>query len=132
MRVFISHAVGDGAFARELTEKLRAAKFEPWLAELELTPGQNVALEVGRALDRAEAIVVLLSPEAVKSPWVMSEIEYALTERRFKGRLIPVLARPTREIPWVLRKMSLIDAGSDVHTGSRRVVDALKRVDAAA
>lgn len=125
MRVFISHAHADQAFAAELADQLRKAKFKPFDAG-ELHAGDNVALATGRALDSAEAIIVVISPDAVKSPWVQKEIEYALTEPRFAGgRLVPVMVRPTKDMPWILRKLDLIDATQD-SGGSRQVVDALK------
>ncbi len=125
MRVFISHAHADKAFAAQLADQLRKAKFEPWL-DADLSPGENIGLAVGRALDRADAMIVLLSPEAVKSNWVMREIDYGLTERRFAGgRLVPVMVRHTKDVPWILRELNLIDATRDSGAG-KRVVDALK------
>ncbi len=56
----------------------------------------------------AEAMVVLLSPEAIESRWVSHEIEYALGAKRLQDRLIPVLVRPTKKIPWILRELQLI------------------------
>lgn len=129
MRVFISHAHADQAFAAQLADLLRKAKFEPFDAE-DLPAGENVALAIGRALDRADAIIFVLSPEAVKSPWVQKEIEYALTEPRFAGgRLVPVMVRPTKDVPWILRKLQFID-GTRNGGASRQVVDALKEARA--
>lgn len=126
MRVFISHAAADKAFAAQLADQLRKAKFEPWLDANDLRPGENIGLAVGRALDRADAMIVLLSPEAVRSHWVMREIDYGLTERRFAGgRLVPVMVRPTKDVPWILRELNFIDATRDSGAG-KRVVDALK------
>lgn len=125
MKVFISYSSPDKEYALELAQRLRDANFEPWL-DVDVAAGQNFAQEIGRALDRAKAMVVLLSPDSVKSTHVIREIEYALSEKRFKGRLIPVVTRPTREIPWVLRDLSPIELGADPRKGSKRVVDALK------
>lgn len=132
MKVFISHAGADNAFARELVEELRAAKLKVWFDGTELAPGDNIALEVGRALDESDAMVVLLSPAAMESQWVRSEIDYALAERRFKNRLIPVQVKPSAKIPWVLRELSMVDATKNPHVATKQVVDLLKRARAAA
>ena len=54
-------------------------------------PGDNLGHEVARALEESQAMVVLLTPEALHSPWVKWEIECALSGTRYRNRLIPVL-----------------------------------------
>ncbi len=58
-------------------------------------------------------MVVLLTPDAMRSRWVRSEIEYALGEARFRGRLIPVVVgSPEKlrdeDVPWILWKLKTI------------------------
>ncbi len=60
-----------------------------WLPEEQLLPGDNWAAKVGSVLEDADAMVVLLSPDSMKSEWVRHDIEYALGTAQFKGRLIP-------------------------------------------
>ena len=67
----------------------------------QLQAGENWALEVGKALADADVIVVLLSPESIGSEWVRREIEFAISSPRLMERLIPVLVRPKREVPWI-------------------------------
>ena len=64
-------------------------------------------LEVGKALEKAGAMVVLLSPAAASSDSVKREIDYAITSRRFRERLIPVLVKRTAGFPWVLAQLQL-------------------------
>lgn len=104
VNVFISHARGDQAYAARLREVLVRAGLRVW-EQQDVTPGDNWALEVGKALDKADAVVVLLSPDAMASDWVKREIEFSISSQRFKDRLIPVLVRPTREVPWILREL---------------------------
>lgn len=70
-------------------------------------------------------MVVLLSPDSMKSEWVRGEIEYALGSRNYEGRLIPVLVRPTREIPWILREFQILQA-DDPAKVSGVIANALK------
>jgi hypothetical protein len=53
-------------------------------------------------------MVVLLSPAALTSAFVQREIEYALGDERFKGRLVPVVVRSVKEIPWILEKLDVL------------------------
>ena len=98
-RVFLSYAKRDDKLAQALRAALGKGGFAVWDAASRLTPGDNWALEQGKALEDAEAMVVLLSPAALASDHVQREIDYALGEPRFKGRLIPVVVRPVKEIP---------------------------------
>jgi hypothetical protein len=78
MRVFLSHAREDAKVADVLRAGLSKAGFEVWHDAEQLMPGDNWALELGKALQKAQAMVVLLSPSALTSPSVQREIEYAL------------------------------------------------------
>ena len=112
MQVFISHAQADEKIARELRAQLAEAGVKVWLADEEVLLGENLSLEVGKALERSEAMVVLLSPAAIESKNVCSEIAYAFASPRFEGRLLPVVVKPTKDIPWFLKTLDLIQARS--------------------
>jgi hypothetical protein len=131
-RVFLSHATQDEKAASALRTALGDAGFEVWDPARQLMPGSNWALEVGRAMGQADAMVVLLSPAATSSPHVQRDIEYALGDVRFKGRLLPVVVKPVKDIPWILETLDVLRIASDPSRGSRRVVEALRRIQAAA
>ena len=130
-KVFLSHAKRDDKPAQALKAVLEGSGFEVWDAEAGLSPGHNWALQVGKALEDAMAMVVLLSPAALSSDHVQREIDYALGEPRFKGRLIPVV-RPVKDIPWILETLQILKIDEDPEGGSRRVVEALRRIQSAA
>ncbi len=132
LRVFLSYAKRDDKPAKALRAELEKGGFEVWDPSTRLTPGDNWALEQGKALEDAEAIVILLSPAALTSEHVQREIEYALAEPRFKGRLIPVVVLPVKEIPWILETLRVLRIDDDPQRGSRRVLEALKRIQTAA
>lgn len=132
VKVFLSYASADRAMARDLAVQMEKAGFDVFFFDDLVEPGGNVPLAIGKALDRANAMVVLLSPDTAKSEWVQWEIEHALTQPRFKHRLIPVMTRRTNDFPWILRELQLIDATVDRKGAGKRIVDALKRADAAA
>ena len=67
-------------------------------------------------------MIVLLSPEGVQSEWMRREIEYALGSRKYEGRLIPVMVRPTSDIPWVLRQFHVVRADKERDEAKQIVV----------
>jgi len=129
MNVFISYSNRDEEWADLLREKLNAAADENisvWNPASEITPGENWALKYGKALEQSDAVIVLLSPDSVKSDWVRHEIEYVLSSPKFRDRLIPIMVRPTKDVPWILRTLTFIDAGT-VEDTAAKVIAALKK-----
>jgi hypothetical protein len=113
MKVFISHSHTNEPVAREVVAALKDAGLEVWDDEREIFPGDNWAEKVAQALREAEAMVVLFTPNALKSSWVKRDIQYALSEQRFRDRLVTVLAGPPEklpenEIPEILRRLKLV------------------------
>lgn len=114
-KVFISSAASEAPLARRLADLLHAAGIDVSSPSLDALPGANIAAQLGRALNQAEAVVVLVSPAAMKSSSVRHEIQFALGEERFKDRLIPVMAKdtPAESIPWILQELEWAKGGVD-------------------
>src|SRR5437660_5773375 len=129
MQVFVSHSQKDRKLAKELSARLSAAGVNVWLTEERVLPGENLPLEVGKALQRSDAMVVLLSPDAVDSRDVRSEIAYALSSPKFEGRVIPVIVKPTKAIPWFLQTLPMIRSrgtrGPSVKRLAEKIVELL-------
>jgi TIR domain len=126
MRVFLSYASEDRDVARELASHLTKAGLDTWDPAEALFPGDNWALRIGEALKKANAMVVLISPDSVKSEWVQHEVQYALGASRYKGRLIPAIVRPTKDIPWILKKFPTVPVGKDLLQAAREIADYIK------
>ena len=124
MQVFLSHDKSDGPFVRELAVRLSASGLDVWLDEQHLYPGDNWAMEIGKALQSSRAMVVVLSPSAAKSPWVARDVEFALGSRQYEGRLIGVVSQPTKNIPWIFEKLPLFRE-DDAAVAAKRVVEEL-------
>jgi hypothetical protein len=129
MKIFISYSHKDQKIAKELTSELAAAGMKVWLAEDEVLPGENFSLQVGKALEQSDAMVVLVSPDAIQSQSVRHEIAYALSSPKFEQRLVPVMVKPTKNIPWFLETLHPIHSrGPHVESVKRmaaRVVESL-------
>lgn len=127
MKVFISYAHADDAFVRKVEAGLEKVGLEVWDANREVLPGDNWADKIAQALKESEAMVVFLTPEALRSNWVRWEIEYALGEQGYRKRLIPVLVgKPEGDVPWILRHLPMIDMGElTEEEGINRISQAL-------
>jgi hypothetical protein len=100
MKLFMSYAEADRAVGAALADKLRKAGLEVWDAEKGVLPGQNFGEQMAKALEQAEALVAILSREAMRSAWVQHEIMYALAHQRFaKQRLILLRIKPSNGVP---------------------------------
>lgn len=128
MNVFISHALADRNAAENIASALKAQGLAVTNPVANVAPGENIALRVGKALEQANAIIVLLSPEAVKSEWVQNEIGYALTSPRIGGRVVPVMVRKTDDVPWILEELNIIERQSSFAALSRKI---LKQIEPA-
>ena len=113
MKVFLSYAHNDSFLAKEITSVLEKKGFDVWNAETEILPGDNFAEKISDALEESNAMVVLLSPASLESNNVQWEIGYALGNKSYNRRVIPVLVGSEENIslesiPWILRKFQTI------------------------
>jgi hypothetical protein len=120
MKVFLSYAQSDREIAGEQAAHLEEVGHSVWFADNALFPGENWALE---ALNESEAMVVLLPPQAMKSDWVRQEIEFALGAPQYRGRLIPVIVKPTPNIPWILKKLPTVRMSKCTAEAAREIAD---------
>ena len=113
MKVFISHSADDLRLAQTLAVQLRREGLEPWVAENEILPGENWAEHVSNALNQSQAMIALLTPNSAKSSNVQWEIGFALSNKSFRHRLVPVLVGndrelPTSSMPWILEHFQFL------------------------
>ena len=135
MKVFISYAHADQDVARRVTQSLRKNGLSVWSSEEEIVPGDNWAAKMAQGIEEAEAIVVLLSPSALSSRFVRSEIDYALGKKELKGKLIPVWlsaedSTQQESFPWILRHLQIIQLpdGEQDEDGFKLIANALHAV----
>ena|SRR5829696_2501329 len=135
MQVFISHAHKDAPLARQVANILRESGLDVWDEEYEIMPGENWAEKISQALKESEAMVVLLTPEALESSNVLWEIGYALGKESYEKRLIPVIVGnpdrlPEEKIPWILRHLKTVNLPEQGKNeeGIRQIASALKEV----
>ena len=67
MQVFLSYDRNDEKFAKALAEQLEKHGLSVWKAFEEILPGENMWESVSGALKASRAMIVLLSPESLRS-----------------------------------------------------------------
>ncbi len=127
MRVFLSYAHSERSFAQALAKHLSREGYKVWYPDQNLLPGDNWSLEVGKALEESNAMVVLLSPESARSEWQQREIQYALTSPHYQGRVVPVFVRQTTDFPWILERFSPIRAAKSAAETSKKILNHLRK-----
>lgn len=113
MKVFISYAHNDEALAAKIVASLEKAGLDAWYDKREIMPGDNWADKIAQGLRESDAMVVILTANALDSESVRRDIDYALSQKPFKRRLIPVLVGdsedfPSHRIPWIFNHLQTI------------------------
>lgn len=95
LKVFLCHASADKPAVQELYHRLENDGVDAWLDSEDLIPGQNWRVEIPRAVENSDIVLVCLSENSVnKEGYVQKEITFALDKalEMPEGRifLIPV------------------------------------------
>lgn len=123
MRVFISHSSTDEKIADHIRDFLTKVGFQVWDPDRDLLPGSNWLTETGRALEHADAVVLLLSDASLRSESSRREIQYVTTQQKYENRVVPVrLGTGTGKMPWILRNLSVIEAPVQDPEGTARLI----------
>lgn len=118
MKVFINYSSKDEALATKIVKSLEDAGLEAWYKKREILPGDNWAEKIASALKESNAMVVLVTPDALDSDAVQGSISYALVESAFKNRLIPVIVEESEDLlidklPWIFKRFRTVKLSKD-------------------
>ncbi|MEL7529904.1 MAG: CHAT domain-containing protein [Bacteroidota bacterium] len=95
-KVFISHTTADDAFIRELNFALQNQGVSTFVDSRDMSGGDEINVQVKQEIESAKHFMVVLSPAALNSEWVLREIEMAEAAKKMKGegyKLIPLLIK---------------------------------------
>ncbi len=122
--VFLSHSDQDRSFAADLAEMMRRHGIPVWYSRTNVRGGHQWHDEIGAALQRCDWFVLVLSPNAVGSMWVRRELLYALQQRRFDNKIIPILYQDCAydELSWTLAQFQMIECGEDTTECYRKLL----------
>lgn len=83
--VFVSHSGADTWVAKQIAREIAACGAVPFLDEAEIDVGADFEEDILAFLERADELVVLITPWALERPYVWAEIGAAW------GRRIPIV-----------------------------------------
>ena len=79
LKVFLCHSKEDKAKVRRLYHRLSNDGFDAWLDDEKLMPGQEWEIEISKAVQAADIVIVCLSNNSVtKAGYIQREIRMAL------------------------------------------------------
>lgn len=117
--VFLSHSDKDRAFTTRVRDCLVAHGIPVWYSRTSILGARQWHDEIGSALSRCDAFVVILSPASVASKWVKRELLFALTADQYENSIVPLLYKPCEysELSWTLPQFETVDFSREYHAG---------------
>jgi hypothetical protein len=113
LKIFLCHSSGDKAQVQPLHDFLLKSGAAPWLDSEQLLPGQDWNLEINKALDDSDVILLCLSKKSVdKEGYVQREMRIALDRalEMPEGRIFLIPARLEEcELPHRLQSYQWVD-----------------------
>ena len=123
--VFVSHSGADTWVARQIAREITACGATPFLDEAQIDVGADFEEDILAFLEKADELVVLITPWALERPYVWAELGAAW------GRRIPIVgllhglsaaelqSRPG--VPILLKRRDLVPLNDiDVYLGQLR------------
>jgi TIR domain/CHAT domain len=86
--VFISHSSKDDRVVSDIRQALERLRIEVWADSQRLAGGDLLTPVVMDAIGRSSHVLAILSTNAINSPWVRKEIDYAFG---LQQKVIPVM-----------------------------------------
>jgi hypothetical protein len=104
--IVISYSRTDSDFVDRLESDLKAHNLTPWVGRRKPEGAQVWDAETRTAINQCCILLIVISPNALASPWVTKEYQYALKRHK---EVIPVRYYPTMEIPPELQLLQWAD-----------------------
>ncbi len=92
MKIFISHSSKEADVANELCAGIESRGNQCFIAPRDIRSGFPYAEEIANGIDSSDAVLLVLSNEANRSPHVLREVERAVTKN------IPILVYTLEEV----------------------------------
>lgn len=128
LKVFLCHASADKPSVRELYRYLKRRGIQPWLDAENLIPGQAWQVEIPKAINTSDAIIICLTKNSIdKEGYVQKEIRFALDKalEMPEGRIFLIPARLEEcDLPYSLKNFHWVDLFEEA--GYSKLMRALK------
>lgn len=130
--IFISYSRRDHEFVTHLASDLHAQVAGVWFDQSTIQPGQKWHDEIMEGIDECKAFILVLSPDAAESKYVLEEVKKAL---ELGKTIFPILYRPaqwTDEFETLVNEIQTLDLRSGSYTDNfHKLVDGLVEAGAA-
>jgi hypothetical protein len=104
--IVIAYYRTDSDFVDRLESDLKAHNLTVWVDRRKLEGAEVWDAETRTTIDQSRIFLMVISPDALASPWVTKEYQYALKRHK---EVIPVRYYPTAEIPPELQRLQWVD-----------------------
>jgi hypothetical protein len=120
--IFLSHSSKDKNLAVRLATDLNFCGVDVWLDEWEIQLGQSLVDVLGKAMDEARFVAILISENYNKSVWTKREYRKSLAREEQEGRIVmlPLILSGT-EVPDFLEDKVYLDLRDNYHAGLVRI-----------
>jgi hypothetical protein len=124
--VFLSHTSSDKPFVQKLANDLRRIGVDVWFDGWEIKVGESLTWKIEEGIRENEYLAVVLSPEAINSEWVRSELgaAWAKQMKQKKVVVLPILYRDC-DMPLFLSDRRYADFWRDYQKGFGELAGAL-------
>lgn len=127
-QTFVSYSQSDRSFVARLVQDLDAKGLEV-IYDQRIPVGDSWAQSLAYAIERCKYVVVVLSPDFLKSPWGEQELYMALSLETEKGAVvIPVMYRKC-EPPKILAGREVVDFTGDYDRAVEKLLDLLVKTN---
>lgn len=125
--IFLSHSTKDLAFVQRLEADLQQTGATVY--RISGDQGGDFQERINEALSACQYVVLVLTPDALASPWVKQEMNAAnvLKNQGYIKDILPIQARrvDTNKIPVLWRVYNIFDASGEYATGRNGLLRAL-------
>lgn len=110
--VYISYSNRDRNWVQGyLYPRLKEAGLRVWIDLEEIRPGDAWSSKINQAVEQSRNMLLVLSPDSAASRWILEESEDFLSSAKGEQerRLIPLLLKPTQNVPMFISSFQWID-----------------------
>jgi tetratricopeptide (TPR) repeat protein len=130
--IFISHSTHDDLFVKNLRQNLQFQGLEVWVDSQKLRGGDKLEPQIKKAIEEAQAFILVFSLNTINSAWVRHEVNHALKVQKKKEKypVIPLMLEGVK--PAALKsffKKEPVDI--KVNTGPGGIAEAMAQILAA-
>lgn len=112
-QIYVCHANEDAAVVYHLAEFLRKQAYDPWVENERILPGQNKKIEVEKALNQSNAILICFSKSSVaKEGFIQAEFKKArqIQEEKPTGTIHVIPVRLDEcEVPFEFKDLQWVE-----------------------